>query len=182
MKAFRSHWERQWMKESSDNRGALGMLVYRMMDSETSKKKMAIEFSKLPRTDDNREAFATSELWKVKDTRSKVDAVALKSLKTLKKDTKTKMDLMDKLYKQVTELVKLQVPVPAIEGLKILGDGYMNLGAALRKAPVPKELEGENLVKYRSIVDGLAKDMESKGQEALRLSSEKAKEFDLSSI
>jgi hypothetical protein len=52
----------------------------------------------------------------------------------------------------------------------------------MRQAPVPRQLEGENLQKYREIVETAAKDLETKGDEALRLSREKATEFGLTGI
>lgn len=177
MTRYRSEWEKQWLREPAEQRGALGMLVYKMTSSENAKAQMASQFSKLPQTNDNKEAYATGELYKVKSLRARLDALSLKNLATLKRDTKKKMDAMETLYQAVTALVKLQVAEPAVEGLKILGDGYMRLAQALRSAPNPKQLEGENLAKYREIVESSAKDIELKGQDALRLAREKAQEL-----
>ncbi len=179
---FYALWERQWQKEPKDQRGAMGMLVYRMAGRDAQKKKLAAEFAKLPKSPENQEALAVSQLWAIKSRRATLDAISLNNLKTLKAQTKKKMSLLETLYSDVTALVKLQVAEPAVEGLKILGGAYHEVAASMRSAPVPKQLEGDDLTKYRGIVDSAAADLESKGEEALKLAREKAQEFGLSGI
>lgn len=176
---FRSAWSSLIAKEPRESRGLMGMLVFKL-SSEHEKKALLREFASLPKTEDNREANAYVELEKVKKLRDKITSISLSNLKLLKKNTKQKMDLLDKLQGDVTVVVKLQFPVPALEALKVLGDAYMKVGQSLRLAPIPKGLQGENLQKYKSIVSDAASDLESKGKEAFRLADEKSKEIDLS--
>lgn len=176
---YREAWERQWTREPRETRGAMGMLVFKL-SSDAQRDRLVREFHNLPDTPDNHEAIAWARLEKLKDFKRQVDGVSLAQLKTLKANTKRRMELLDKLKTEVTSLVKLQVPAPALESLKLLGDSYEAMADAMRKAPIPKGLEGENLEKYKSIVSEAAKDMESQGLEARRLADEKAREIDLS--
>jgi uncharacterized protein (DUF4415 family) len=176
---FRSHWEAQWKKEPRESRGALGMLVYKL-SADPDRKRLVKEFSGLPLTPDNRESFAYVQLDKIQALKEKIYGISLKNLKTLKANTQRKMDLLDHLKEDVTELVKLQIPAPALEALKILGDGYQHMAEAMRAAPIPKGLMGENLEKYKTIVFEAARDLDNKGREAHKLADEKAREIDLS--
>ncbi len=176
---FRSHWESQMKSEPRESRGAMGMLVYKL-SNDRDRNRLVREFASLPNTPDNREAYAYAQLERVKAQKSKMYSVPLNNLKTLTINTQKKMDLLDRLKDEVTSLAKLQIASPALEGLKILGDGYNHMADAMRRAPVPKSLTGENLEKYHSIVSEAARDLESKGHEAHKLADEKAREIDLS--
>jgi tetratricopeptide (TPR) repeat protein len=176
---YRNIWEAQMQKEPREKRGLMAMLVFKL-SNESQKRAMLKDFASLPKTEDNKEANAYVELEKVKALRDKLVAIPLTQLKLLKKNTAQKMELLDKLQADVTAVVKLQVAIPALEALKVLGDGYMKVAQSMRSAPIPKGLEGENLAKYREIVSGAAQDLEAKGKEALRLADEKSKEIDLS--
>ncbi|MDB5038920.1 MAG: hypothetical protein JWQ35_2448 [Bacteriovoracaceae bacterium] len=178
---YRGIWEAQMRKDPREQRGAMGMLVYKL-SGDRERRLLLKEFASLPNSEDNHEAYAYVQLEKVKALRDKLDSVSLSSLKTLKKNTQMKIDLLDRLQVEVTKVVKLQIAAPALEALKVLGDGYMKMASSMRSAPIPKSIVGDNLLKYKGIVSDAAADFETKGREAQRLADEKSKEIDLSSI
>ncbi len=177
---YKDLWKKQMRAEDKSKRGAIGMLVYRL-SSETEQRALMKEFASLPHTEDNREANAYGQMHSVLQAQESLTKVKLNSLKTLAANTKLKLDLLDKLQKEVTDLVKLKSPDLAVKGLRILGDGYFHVAEAIRKAPIPKEIKGEDLKVYQSAVDEKASGFDQKGQEARRLAEEKAREFNISS-
>lgn len=177
--AYRDAWASQMKQEPREKQGVMGMMVYRLSD-DSAKRALLADFKALPLTDDNREAYAYGKLTDVIRAKRRLEAISLSDLKTLTKNTQTKINSLEKLQGLVTELVKLKVAEPAIQGLNILADGYMNVASAIRSAPVPGQLQAAQRTKYQQIVSDKVQSLVDKGVEARRLADEKAKELALS--
>jgi hypothetical protein len=131
-------------------------------------------------TDANREAIAYGRLREVRKFHETFEAVSLSSLKTLQRNTARKINLLEQLQKDVTELAQLKVGEVTVSGLHILSAAYLSMASAFRTAPIPSQLQGENLQKYQTAVNAKASEFDAKGQEARRLATETAKELGLS--
>jgi len=176
---FRDSWVRLLSDENREERGRMGMLIWRLSNDD-QRRSLESDFIRLPMTDSNREAIAHAKLTKVRVLHDKFSGIQLSKLKTLQKNTATKVNLLEQLQRDVTELAGLKVGEITVAGLNVLADAYLNMSSSFRTAPIPSQLSGENLQRYQGVVSEKAGEFEAKGQEARKLASETAKDLNLS--
>jgi tetratricopeptide (TPR) repeat protein len=176
---YRSAFLKVMRAEPRERRGTLASFIYKMSDG-SERKALVREFEDMPLTDSNREMVARAKLLKLEVLKTKLAEISLSNPKTLGKNTQAKIRMLEDLQAAVMEHLKMKVAETAVESLQILAEGYGQVAKALRSAPAPKSLKGEDLEKYRAAVNEKAGSLDEKGKEALRLAEEKAKEFNLS--
>ncbi len=176
---YRDEWAALYREEAREERGRFGMLIYRL-SNDSQRRALEQEFLKLPMNDSNREAIAYGRLTKVREMHAKVVDLKLNSLKTLQKNTAKKVNLLDQLQSDVTDLANLKVGETTVAGLQILADANLNMASSLRQAPIPSQLQGENLSRYQAVVAEKAGLFESKGREAEKLARDTASQLNLS--
>lgn len=64
-----------------------------------------------------------------------------------------KVEVLTKLSREVSEIIKLNTAEELVDSLKLNGDAYDHLAEALREAPIPKGLKPEEQKQYRDGVD-----------------------------
>lgn len=173
---YRNTWEQQMRAQPATSRGALGVVVYEL-SSDSQKKALEKEFAKLPNSKENRQALALGRMGQVRSLAAQYEKIQLNNLKTLAADTKKKITSLEKMEAEVTALVEIGVPRTAVEALYLLSDAYNEMGGALRKAPEPKNLEAEDLEKYRAAVAEKALGFETKSQEIRALADKTSREL-----
>lgn len=176
---YRDSWVRLMQEERRDEKGRMGMLIWRLSNDD-QRRSLEADFAKLPMTDSNREAVAHGKLSKVRILHEKFEDIKLSKLKTLQKNTATKVNLLEQLQRDVTELAGMKVGEVTVAGLNVLADAYLSMASSFRTAPIPSQLSGENLQRYQGVVNEKAGEFEAKGQEARKLASDTAKELNLS--
>jgi len=176
---YRHQWLKAMSEEPRGRRGRLGMLIYRLSD-DSQKRALVHEFASLPLTEENREAYAYGRLISIRELKQKMESITLRSSLGLAKKTQEKIKILEHIQREVTSLAKLKAPEPAIEGLQLLADSYLNMAEAVRSAPVPTQLKGADRAKYEAAISEKAKVFEDKGNEARNLANEKASELKLS--
>jgi len=178
-KQYRNQWAELIEKENRSERGPMTMLVYRL-SSDAERSRMETDMAKLPMSESNREAIATGRLKDVLVLSEKMEKVSMNNLKTLQKNTVAKVNLLEQLKRDVTELAKLKVGEVTVRALQVLANAYVHMSSTIRTAPIPAQLSGENLRKYQDLVMEKAQGFEAQGQEARTLADKTAKDLNLS--
>ena len=176
---YRDQWARLTDKQSRSERGPMMMLVYRL-SSDSEQSRMETEMAKLPMSESNRESIATGRLKEIVALSEKMEKISMKNLKTLQKNTVSKVNLLEQLKRDVTELANLKVGEVTVKALQILANAYLHMSSTVRTAPIPSQLAGENLKKYQNLVQEKAQSFESLGQEARNLAEKTARDLNLS--
>jgi TolA-binding protein len=170
---YRDDWARQMRAEPAADRGALGMIVYKL-SSDEQKRALEKEFASLPFSPANRIALAYGKKKELREIKETYDAINLSSLKTLASNTKKKISQLDKLQGSVTKFVELGVADLSVEALELLAQANEQLAFEMRNAPEPKTLVGEDLQTYRTAVNEKAKEFDARAQRTREL-KEKAR-------
>lgn len=173
---YKNRWKSQMSSQPRESRGALGWVVYEL-SSKAEKRQLEREFAKLPNTKDNRRALAQGRLVRVQALAQAVNKIQLNNLKTMTQRTKEKLAALEKLEKSVTSLVEIGEPKTAIQSLYLLADTHQEMSAAMRKAPVPKNLDASALAQYRGFVEQKAASFDRKANEARALAEKTSREL-----
>jgi TolA-binding protein len=176
---YRDQWARLIEKENRSERGPMTMLVYRL-STDAQRSSMEFEMAKLPMSESNREAIATGRLKDIVGLSDKMEKVSMKNLKTLQKNTVSKVNLLEQLKRDVTEIANLKVGEVTVKALQVLANAYLHMSSTIRTAPIPSQLTGENLRKYQDLVLEKAQTFETQGQEARTLAEKTARDLNLS--
>ncbi|MGA0164720.1 MAG: hypothetical protein ACO3LE_10835, partial [Bdellovibrionota bacterium] len=173
---YKNRWKSQMSSQPRESRGALGWIVYEL-SSEAEKSQLEKEFAKLPNTKENRRALAQGRFVSVQALAQAVNNIPLNNLKTMTQKTKEKLAALEKLEKSVTSLVEIGEPKTAIQSLYLLADANQEMAEAMRKAPVPTNLDAAALAQYRGFVEQKAAGFDRKANEARALGDKTSREL-----
>ena len=173
---YKNQWKSKMNSQPRESRGALGWVVYEL-SSEAEKRQLEKEFAKLPNTKENRRALAQGRLVSVEALAQAVNKIQLNNLKTMTQKTKEKLAALEKLEKSVTSLVEIGEPKTAIQSLYLLADANQEMAEAMRKAPVPTNLDAAALAQYRGFVEQKAASFDQKATEARALGDKTSREL-----
>lgn len=175
-RSFRDEWLRDARQVSPRDAGPYLMTIYRM-STDSQKRQMLPTLAKLPASDLNREANAFGKLGDVYKLYDRFAKVQLNQLASLQRNTAQKVNLLEQLQRDVTELARLKVAEPVLAGIELLAKAHFEMASEIRTAPIPKTLTGELIGKYQAAVSEKAKEFEAKGQAARELAEKRRQEL-----
>lgn len=180
LEAYRADWIKGMRKKPAAERGLYGDFLWHL-SSDSEKKALLDEFEKLPASAENRKLVALAKFRNVEKDLEGYRKIELDQLKTLAAKTTQKLKALENLEARVKSMVELGEPAPAVNSLNILARAYAEMGEAFRKAPVPENLEPEQLQQYRSAVEKKAQDYDQEARETARLAQDTARRLGLRS-
>jgi TolA-binding protein len=178
MESYREAWLKQMRSKPAAERGLWGEYLWHI-SSESQRKDLLAEFVKLPVSAENRGLISKSKFQEVEKHLANYRGVSLDSLKTLAANTQKKLKLLETLEGAVKGMVELGEPVPAVNSLNFLAVAYAEMGKAFREAPVPDNLEPEQLSQYRAAVEGKAREYDEEARTTRDLALQTAKRLGL---
>ncbi|MCB0368079.1 MAG: tetratricopeptide repeat protein [Bdellovibrionales bacterium] len=95
-----------------------------------------------------------------------------------KKAVDKKISLLNKLNKDLNEVVKLNSPEEIISSLTLLGHANDNMANAIMNSPIPKGLDGQLAKQYKESLPKLAEPFLNRAKESYKLAVTRAFEFE----
>lgn len=96
-----------------------------------------------------------------------------------KKAVDQKLELVNRLNNQLSEIIKLDSAEEIISSLNLIGETNEHMGKAIINAPVPKGFNEEQLKQYRAGIQGIADPFIKKSEESYKLAVERAHDLDV---
>ena len=96
-----------------------------------------------------------------------------------KKAVETKIELLNRLTKEINNVVQMNSSEEIVSSLELLGEANLHMYSAIAKAPLPKGLNEQEIKMYKEGIAKIADPFQQKARESYKLAVSRAHELEV---